>query len=114
MNSNFTKKQCSDCGTEVSTYDGVNLSTGDTSRFLCSKCYNESISEAIGLNFDHLSFHPIILADRDGANHSFHFQTRLFGDKVHIQALEIMKGSILSWKYLKGLKKGRLTQCIGS
>jgi hypothetical protein len=91
MNSSFIKKQCSDCGVEVSTYDGVYLSTGDTSRFLCSRCYNESISEAIGLNFEHLSFHPIILMDRDGADHNFHFQTRLFGDKVNIQALEIKK-----------------------
>jgi hypothetical protein len=91
MNSNFRKKQCSGCGVEVSTYDGVYLSTGDTSRFLCSKCYNESISETIGLNFEHLSFHPIIMADSDGEDHTFHFQTRLFGDKVNIQALEIKK-----------------------
>ncbi|MGB2928377.1 MAG: hypothetical protein WBB70_05635 [Desulfobacterales bacterium] len=89
MGSNLRKKHCSECGTEVSYYDGVYLSTGDTSRFLCSKCYNESISEAIGLNFDHLSFHPIMLTDRDGVDHTFHFQTRLFGDKVNIQALEI-------------------------
>lgn len=89
MGSNLRKKHCSECGTEVSSYDGVYLSTGDTSRFLCSKCYNESISEAIGLNFDHLSFHPIMLTDRDGVDHTFHFQTRLFGDKVNIQALEI-------------------------
>jgi len=89
MGSNLRKKHCSECGTEVSSYDGVYLSTGDTSRFLCSKCYNETISEAIGLNFDHLSFHPIMLTDRDGVDHTFHFQTRLFGDKVNIQALEI-------------------------
>jgi hypothetical protein len=92
MNSNSTKEKCSDCGVEVSTYDGVYISTGDTSHFLCSKCYNRSISEAMGLNFDHLSFHPIILADGDGADHTFSFQTRLFGDKVNIQALEIKKG----------------------
>jgi hypothetical protein len=61
----------------MSTCDGVYLSNGDTSRLLCSRCYNESISEAIGLDFD------------DDENHTFHFQTRLFGDKVHIQALEI-------------------------
>ena len=99
MNSNYRKKRCSDCGTEVSTYDGVYLSTGDASRFLCSKCYNESISEAIGLNFDHLSFHPIILTDRDGADHTFHFQTRLFGDKVNIQALEIKEGGPKGYEF---------------
>ena len=89
MNSNFKQKQCNACGTAVSTYDGVYLSNGNDSRFLCSKCYNESISKATGLNFDHLSFHPIILADKDDENHTFHIQTRLFGDKVNIQALEI-------------------------
>lgn len=99
MNSNYRKTRCSDCGTEVSTYDGVYLSTGDASRFLCSKCYNESISEAIGLNFDHLSFHPIILTDRDGADHTFHFQTRLFGDKVNIQALEIKAGGPKGYEF---------------
>ncbi len=77
MNSNSTQKQCDACGTSMSTYDGVYLSNGDTSRFLCSRCYNESISEAIGLDFDHLSFEPIILVDKDDENHTFHFQTHL-------------------------------------
>lgn len=99
MNSNDRKKRCSDCGTEVSTYDGVYLSTGDTSRFLCSKCYNESISEATGLNFDHLSFNPIVLTDSDGVNHTFHFQTHLFGDKVKIQALEIKEGDPKGYEF---------------
>ena len=83
----------------MSTYDGVYLSNGDKRRFLCSRCYNESISEAIGLNFDHLSFHPIILVDKDGKNHTFHFQTRLFGDKVNIQALEIRDGAPKGYEF---------------
>ena len=96
---NFTSQKCADCGTAVSTYDGVYLSTGDTSRFLCSKCYNESISKAIGLDFDHLSFHPVVLPDKDGVSHTFHFQTRLLGDRVHIQALEIIKGEPRGHKF---------------
>jgi hypothetical protein len=99
MNSNSTQKQCDACGTEVSTYDGVYLSNGDTSRFLCSRCYNESISEAIGLDFDHFSFDPIVLVDKDDENHTFHFQTRLFGDKVHIQALEIRNSSPKGYEF---------------
>jgi hypothetical protein len=58
MNNDSTQKQCDSCGTAVPTYDGVYLSDELTNRFLCSKCYNESVSEAFGLNFDHLSFHP--------------------------------------------------------
>ncbi len=92
MNRNSTKEQCTDCGSETAVYDGVYLSTGDTSRFLCSACYNKSVSEAMGFNFDHLSFHPITLSDRDGDGHTFHFQTHLFGENVSIRALEIKEG----------------------
>jgi hypothetical protein len=88
MSSDSTQNPCDTCGTEISTYDGIYFSEGNTRRFLCTRCYNEAISEAFGLDFEHLSFDPIILADKDGENHTFHFQTRLFGDKVHIQALE--------------------------
>jgi hypothetical protein len=91
MNNDSTKEQCCDCKTEASTYDGVYLSSGSTTRFLCSRCYNVSISGAMGLNFDHLSFHPITMADRDGDGHTFHFQTHLYGGKVNIRALEIKK-----------------------
>ena len=99
MDNNLTSQKCTACGTAVSSYDGVYLSDGDIRSFLCSKCYNESISKAIGLNFDHLSFHPVVLPDTDGVNHTFHFQTRLFGDKVHIQALEIIKGGPKGYKF---------------
>jgi hypothetical protein len=99
MNCNYKKERCGDCGNEASTYDGVYLANGDTSRFLCSRCYNKSISEAIGLNFDHLSFHPIVLTDKDGTDHIFHFQTRLFGDKVNIQALEIQDGKPKGYEF---------------
>jgi len=99
MNSNPTQNPCDACGTEVSTYDGVYLTKGDTRRFLCNRCYNESISDSIGLDFEHLSFHPIILADRDGENHTFHFQTRLLVDKVHIQALEIRNNAPKGYEF---------------
>lgn len=91
MINDLRNETCSECGTEVSSYDGVYLSYGDKSRFLCSKCYNEYISKSIGLNFDHLSFHPIVMTDKDGQDHTFHFRTKLFGDKVNIQAFEIQE-----------------------
>lgn len=87
------KDQCNACRAEVSSYDGVYLTARGHSRFLCSKCYNESISEEFGLDFNHISFHPMTLRDRDGVDHTFHFQTRLFGDNVNIEALEIKEGN---------------------
>lgn len=92
MNKKSTKEKCTICGDEASTYNGVYITQGNTSNFFCSKCYNRSISELMGLNFDHLSFHSISMADVDGTNHTFDFQARLFGDMVSIHALEIKKG----------------------
>ena len=89
MDSNTEPNHCDSCGTAVPCYDGIYLSGEHSRRFLCSKCYNETMAEAAGLDFDHLSFHPITLADTEGMNHTFHFQTRLFGDNVLIRAMEI-------------------------
>jgi len=99
MNIDSRQKHCDSCRTIVPTYDGVYLSSEHTTRFLCSKCYNESISESIGLNFSHLSFHPITVADTNDENHTFHFQTRLFGDNVLIQALEIKDGEPRGYEF---------------
>jgi len=92
MNNESSQTQCDSCGGSVPPYDGVYLSGEHATGFLCSKCYNESFSDASGLNFDHLSFHPIALADKDEENHTFHFRTHLYGENVFIEALEIKDG----------------------
>jgi hypothetical protein len=99
MKSNMEKEQCSECGTRASSYEGVYFATGGIKRFLCSKCYNESISDIFGLDFDHLSFHPVTLKDGYGGNHTFEFQTRLFGDNVNIQALEIKENAPKGYEF---------------
>ena len=91
---------CSVCETATLPYDGVYISDGDDSQLLCSKCYNEYSAKVCGVNFDHLSFHPITLPDIDGEDHSFHFQTHLFGDKVHIRALEIKNDGPKGYEFL--------------
>ena len=93
MNKQNGQEHCDSCGTKVPTYDGVHLTGKSTNRFLCSKCYNQYVSEEMDLDFEHLSFHPITMADKDRENHTFHFRTHLFGDKVSIQALEIKDDS---------------------
>lgn len=86
------RQKCDICGAETAAYEGVNLSQGETRQFLCTKCFNEAVAKHSGVDFHHLSFHPITLKDRDNKNHTFHFQTRLLGDHVTIEALEIQKG----------------------
>ena len=99
MNHIFYEKNCSGCGIEVKTYDGVYISNGDNSKLLCSRCYNKIVSKEIGFNFEHISFHPIVLTDIEGEDHTFHFKTRLFGDKVNIQALEIKENEPKGYEF---------------
>ena len=99
VDSNLRIEQCSHCGQRVATYDGVYFSAEGLHRFLCSKCYNESICETYGLDIENLSFHPITLKNSDSGGHTFYFQTRLFGDKVNIQALEMKKGEPKGYEF---------------
>jgi hypothetical protein len=91
---------CNVCGSATLPYDGVNISNGEDSQFLCSKCYNEYSSKITGVNFDHLSFHPVVLQDKDEENHTFHFQTHLISEKVNIRALEIKNNEPKGYEFL--------------
>ena len=42
--------------------------------------------------FTHVSFEPVTLAGCDGDSHEFHFQTRLFGDSLALDAFELCDG----------------------
>ncbi len=101
MKINQRKEPCSRCGIEVPSYDGVNLVSGNTSQFLCSNCYNQNISKTFGFDFEQVSFHPITIEDYDGAPHTFHFQNRLLGDRVYLQALEIKEGEPEGYRFSK-------------
>jgi len=81
---------CDSCKSEVRSFDGVNITReNDTPLSLCSKCYNETIAKSCGFDFTHISFEPVTFADKNGEKHTFNFSTRLFGDNVSIEALEI-------------------------
>jgi len=84
----MSEQTCSACGTRVAPYDGVLLSAKKGARFLCSRCYNETVAEYLGLDYEHVAFDPVILEDRDGIPHTFQFPTRVFSDRLSLEALE--------------------------
>jgi hypothetical protein len=84
----MSNETCNAYGTQVASYDGVFLSTGEDSRFLCSRCYNETVAEYLDLDFEHLELQPLTLEDRDGVAHRFQFRSRLFGDRLSLEAME--------------------------
>ena len=67
----MSKQICSACGANVSPYDGVSVGYKEGTKFMCSRCYNESMAEYLGLDYDHVSFDPLTLQDLDGVPHTF-------------------------------------------
>ena len=83
---------CRGCGAVVASYEGVLLSAGEDSRLLCSSCYNETIADYLGLDYEHVAFEPVTLEDRDGMPHTFQFRTHVFSDQLSLEALETGPG----------------------
>ena len=85
----MSKQICSACGATVSRYDGVSVGYKEGTKFMCSRCYNESMAEYLELDYEHVSFDPMTLQDLDGVSHTFQFRPHIFGDQLSLQALEI-------------------------
>ncbi len=49
----MSNRTCSACGANVSPYDGVSVGYKEGTKFMCSRCYNESIAEHLRLDYEH-------------------------------------------------------------
>ena len=57
---------------------------------LCTMCFNRRIAESTGVTgFENVRLEPIRLIDCAGDPHQFHFQIRLLGDRVALEAFEL-------------------------
>ncbi len=94
MLGSMQEQRCAGCGRITPGYDIINSGSVERGyRQLCSKCFNEEMATLDGLDeFTHVSFEPITLASCDGDSHEFHFQTRLIGDGVVMDAFELRDG----------------------
>ena len=84
----MSKEECTVCQSQVSSWDDVWLGDGKGHRFLCSRCYNESIAALVGLDYEHVNFEPASVQDLDGVTHTFVFRIHLIGDRIAIEAHE--------------------------
>jgi hypothetical protein len=56
--------------------------------------FNNEVARQFGLaDFANLQFEPVGMIDCSGQTHQFHFQTRLLGDIVSLDAIELRQGS---------------------
>ena len=84
----MNNQTCTACGANVSSYDGVSVGYKEGTKFLCSRCYNESMAEHLGLDYEHVSFDPLTIQDLDGESRTFQFRPRIFGDQLSLDAFE--------------------------
>lgn len=93
--------RCANCDESTPSYDIINSgSIGKGYRQICSRCFNIEVAKLDGLNnFEHLKFDPIELVDCVGKAHLFHFQTRLFGPGVALDAFELQKGNRAGYQF---------------
>ncbi len=80
-------ERCSACGATIVSHDGVHVGTMEESRLLCSRCYNESVAEYLGLNYEHIAFDPVTLEGPEGVPHTFEFRSHIFGENLSLDAL---------------------------
>ena len=89
------KDRCEECGEVTPGYDTVHYGSMDNGyRQLCTRCFNAAVAELHGLDdFENIRLDPIGLTDCAGEEHQFHFQTRLLGGILSLEAFELHEGN---------------------
>lgn len=86
--------RCHTCGRAIAGFESVHYGSKDgTYRDLCNACFNAEVAEAGGIDFSHVQFEPLEVLDFMGAVHRFHFESRILGDKLSLEAFELVKGN---------------------
>jgi hypothetical protein len=92
---------CEGCGQLVPGYDVINCGSVDQGyEELCGRCFNSEVAKLNELDgFESPAFRPVVLADSAGRLHELHFRSRLLGNIVSLEALEIRDGSPAGYQF---------------
>lgn len=86
--------RCHTCGHAIAAFESVHYGSIERGyRDLCNRCFNQEVAAAGEIDFSHVQFEPLELADTAGAGHRFHFAVRLLGDRVALEAFELVDGA---------------------
>ena len=86
-------QRCHTCGRSIAGFESVHYGSMEGGyRDLCNRCFNEEVAETGGIDFAHVQFEALEISDAAGTPHRFHFEVRLLGDKVSLQAFELVNG----------------------
>lgn len=97
----MTSNICDGCAKATPGHETIHSgSPGTGYRLLCSSCFNADVAARCGLeSFENIRLEPISLTDCAGVMHEFHFQTRLLGHIVALEAFELKEGSPAGYKF---------------
>ncbi len=85
--------RCHTCARAIAGFESVHYGSIEGGyRDLCNRCFNEEVARTGGIEFSHVQFEPIEIADTAGTAHRFHFEVHLLGDKVSLEAFELVDG----------------------
>jgi len=86
---------CDGCGQSAPSYDVIHYVSQDGGfQKLCTQCFNAAVALRSGVDgFENIKLAPIGITDCADESHQFHFQTRLLGNMVTIDAFELLDGN---------------------
>lgn len=98
---NMQQVHCEVCGEITPGYDIVSCGSIERGyRQLCGRCFNAEVAKLSGLEeFANFRLKPIGITDCAGETHQFHFQTRLHGDVVALDAFELRDGDPAGYRF---------------
>jgi len=86
--------RCHTCGRAVAGFESVHYGSIERGyRDLCNRCFNEEVAKSGGTDFSHVEFEPLNLTDAAGESHRFQFGVHLLGDRVSLEAFELVDGA---------------------
>ncbi len=86
--------RCHTCGRAIAGFESVHYGSIEGGyRDLCNRCFNHEVAAAGEIDFSHVQFEPLEMADAARITHRFHFEVRLLGDRVALEAFELVEGA---------------------
>jgi hypothetical protein len=90
----MSQDRCEQCAQPTAAYDAIHYGSVDGGyRLLCTRCFNAEVAKRNGVtDFENVRLEPIQMMDCAGDVHQFHFQMRLLGTMLVLDAFEIQDG----------------------
>jgi hypothetical protein len=92
--------RCHTCGRAIAGFESVHYGSIDVCyRDLCNRCFNQEVAAAGEIDFSHVQFDPLEIPDAAEQLHRFHFEVRLLGDRVALEAFELVEGAPRGYQF---------------